>query len=335
MPSALSSLFIAWVQPTTAGLGRRVDVEPRLARLAGDRRGVDDERVAVLGPRGAQQVRALAVEEDHRAQVQVELHVDPLGRLVGDAGAEADARVVDEHVEPAPAVAVGGDDALDLRLVGHVRGDLLDLEAVGAEAGDGRRELVRPAGGDGQAVALLAEDAGDGEADAAGGTGDEGCAGGHAGRIKARPGLLSVAMPLVIIAVLAVVLAAAALAFDGGDEGTAAAPPTAGAARADRRARRAGARAALPAGARSAGGDAGAGPGARRSRRSTRTTRPPAAAADEQVLGLLGLLPPGHRPAQGGGVDLRRGGRRLLRPALGAAAGRAGRADRQAASSTR
>ena len=31
-------------------------------------------------------------------------------------------------------------------------------------------------------------------------------------------------MPLVIIAVLAVVLAAAALVFDGGDEGTAAAP---------------------------------------------------------------------------------------------------------------
>ena len=45
------------------------------------------------------------------------------------------------------------------------------------------------------------------------------------GANQSRPGLLSVAMPLVIIAVLAVVLAAAALVFDGGDEGTAAAPP--------------------------------------------------------------------------------------------------------------
>ena len=113
------------------------------------------------------------------------------------------------------------------------------------------------------------------------------------GANQSRPGLLSVAMPLVIIAVLAVVLAAAALAFDGGDERHGRGASAAGAARADRRARRAGARAALPAGARSARGDAGAGRRRRRSSRSTRTTRPPAAGPTSEVLGLLGLLPPG------------------------------------------
>ena len=46
------------------GLGRGVDGQPGLARLAGDRRHVHDERVAVLGAGRAQQVRALAVEED-------------------------------------------------------------------------------------------------------------------------------------------------------------------------------------------------------------------------------------------------------------------------------
>ena len=149
------------------------------------------------------------------------------------------------------------------------------------------------------------------------------------GANQSRPGLLSVAMPLVIIAVLAVVLAAAALVFDGGDEGTRRGAAAAGAARADRRARRAGARAAVP----------------RRCRDPLVVTPrqaqdealesfdedyPPARRrADEQVLGLLGLLPPGtdlrkvaestYGEAVAGYYDPRSGRLRVVR----------GRADRQ------
>ena len=70
-------------------LGRGVDRQPRLAGLAGDRRGVDHQRVAVLGAGGAQHLGALAVEEDDRADVEVELHVEALGLRVGDRGADA------------------------------------------------------------------------------------------------------------------------------------------------------------------------------------------------------------------------------------------------------
>ena len=91
-------------------------------------------------------------------------------------GAEPDARVVDEHVEPAVARLVSGDHGLDRVLVGHVAGDLLDLEPLGAEALGGLGELLRAAGGDRQAVALLAEHLGDREADPAGRSGHDRCA---------------------------------------------------------------------------------------------------------------------------------------------------------------
>ena len=61
-------------------LGRRVDREPRLAGLAGDRGRVDDQRLAVLGAGLAQHRQALARHQDHRAQVDPELHVEVLGR---------------------------------------------------------------------------------------------------------------------------------------------------------------------------------------------------------------------------------------------------------------
>ena len=128
----------------------------------------------MLGAGGAQQLRALAVEEDDRAQVDVELEIDPLGGDLGDGGADADAGVVDQHVQAPPALAVRRDDALDVVLVGHVAGDLLDLEAVVAQCGDRVGELLRPARGDGQPVALLAQHARDREADPARGSGDEG-----------------------------------------------------------------------------------------------------------------------------------------------------------------
>ena len=65
----------------------------------------------MLGAGGAQQLHRLAVEEDDRAQVDGELEVDPLGLVLAGRRADADAGVVDEHVEAAVAVAVGGDDA--------------------------------------------------------------------------------------------------------------------------------------------------------------------------------------------------------------------------------
>ena len=155
-------------------LGGGVDAEPRLAGLARDRRRVDHERVSVLGARGAQEVGALAVEQDDRPQVDVELHVDPLGDDVGDGRADAHAGVVDEHVEAPPALAVGGGDRRDPGLVGHVGRDLLDLEAGLAQPVGRGRELLGAPRGHRQPVALLAQHARDGQADAARGSGYEG-----------------------------------------------------------------------------------------------------------------------------------------------------------------
>ena len=84
-----------------------------------------------------------------------------------------DARVVDEHVEAAEALVVARDDAAHGVLVRHVRRHLLDLVARAAQVPGGGGELLRAPGGDGQREALLAEHAGDGEPDAARGSGDE------------------------------------------------------------------------------------------------------------------------------------------------------------------
>ena len=48
--------------------------------------------------------------------------------------ADPDPGVVDQGVEAAVPRLVGGEDAEDVVLVGHVGGDALDLEAVGAQA---------------------------------------------------------------------------------------------------------------------------------------------------------------------------------------------------------
>src|SRR3954451_1227795 len=209
------------------GLGGRVDRQPRLARLAGDRGEVDHERVAVLGTGGAQHLDALAVEEHDRAQVHVELHVDALGLHLGDRRPDAHPGAVDEHVEPAEAVAVAGDHALDLRLFGHVGRDLLDLVALRAQLLRRGGELLGTARGHGQPVAGLAQRVGDGEADAARGPRDDGGALRHPG-IQSRTSLGPVRTPLVIIAALIVVLlGVSALGGSGGKASTAAGKPVA------------------------------------------------------------------------------------------------------------
>ena len=93
-----------------------------------------------------------------------------------DGRADADAGVVDEHVEAAVALAVRGDDLLDLGLIGDVGGDGVHVEPVGGEPGDGGLELLGPPRGHRDAVALLAEHPGDRQPDPAGCSGDDRCA---------------------------------------------------------------------------------------------------------------------------------------------------------------
>ncbi len=124
----------------------------------------------------AQHRHRLAVEEDDRAQVDVELHVQALGLDVGNAGTDADAGVVDEHVEAAVALAVRLDDTLDLLLIGDVRGDRVHVEALGDQALRSAVELLGAPRCDSQGIALFAENLGDGQADTAGCSGDDRCA---------------------------------------------------------------------------------------------------------------------------------------------------------------
>ena len=87
--------------------------------------------------------------------------------------ADADARVVHQHVEPAEALAVGCHEALDVVLVGHVRRHGVHVEALVAQPLGRLLELVGAAGRERDPVAVLPEHAGDGQPDAAGSAGDE------------------------------------------------------------------------------------------------------------------------------------------------------------------
>jgi hypothetical protein len=135
----------------------------------------------VLGAGGAQQPDALAVHQHHRAHVQLQLQVEPLRRDLRERRAEADAGVVDEHVEAAEALAVRGDDALDVGLVAKVRRDQLDRVAGLEQAGGGLPQLRLTAGRQRKAVALGREQLGDREPDPARGAGHDRRAGAHAG----------------------------------------------------------------------------------------------------------------------------------------------------------
>ena len=66
MPSFESSLCSPWLQPDDAELRGRVGSEPALSVLAGDRRGVDDQRLPVLGARLLEQRDALARHQVRR-----------------------------------------------------------------------------------------------------------------------------------------------------------------------------------------------------------------------------------------------------------------------------
>ena len=90
--------------------------------------------------------RALAVEEHDRADVDVELHVDVLGLVLVDRGADAHAGVVDEDVQPAEGLAVAGHDGAHGVLVREVGRDVLDLRTLRAQGVGGSLEQRRACG---------------------------------------------------------------------------------------------------------------------------------------------------------------------------------------------
>ena len=105
-----------------AVLGRRVDAEARRRRcLPATEDMLTTSASRCSAPAARSSVQRLAVEEDHRAQVERQLQVDVLGLELVDRAADPQAGVVDEDVEAAEALAVGGDGGGDLLRVGDVR----------------------------------------------------------------------------------------------------------------------------------------------------------------------------------------------------------------------
>ncbi len=128
----------------------------------------------MLGARRSKHCGALPVEQDHRPQVHADLQVHVLGLLIGDRRPDTQAGVVDEHVEPAIALAVAVHDRTDALLVGHVRRHVLDLEPLVAQLLGGLLERLGPPRRDREAIALLTQRLGDREADPSRASGDDG-----------------------------------------------------------------------------------------------------------------------------------------------------------------
>ncbi len=130
----------------------------------------------MLGAGGEQQREAFAVEQHDRAQIDVELHVKALGLDVRQRCSDADARVVDEHVQTLMALAVGGHDLLDLALLGDVGGDAVHVEALSRQPRHGAFQLLGAPRGHRHREPLLAEHPGDRQSDAARCSRDDRCA---------------------------------------------------------------------------------------------------------------------------------------------------------------
>jgi hypothetical protein len=154
-------------------LGGGVDREPGLPAFAGNRGGIEDQRLAVLGAGFAQHRQPLARADDQRPQVDRELHIEVLGLDLLHRRADSHAGVVDQRVEAAVGFPVLGEDTDHVLLVGHVGGDALDLEPTGTQLFGGGLELLRPSRRDSQGVALLAERTGDRQPDPARGPSDQ------------------------------------------------------------------------------------------------------------------------------------------------------------------
>ena len=104
-----------------------------------------------------QQFQALPIKEDDRAQVDVELEIDELGRVVPRGGAVPETGVVDEHIEAPEALAMGAHDRANRLLVGHVGRDVLDVVPLVTKPACGLLERVGLPRRQRQPVALLRE----------------------------------------------------------------------------------------------------------------------------------------------------------------------------------
>jgi hypothetical protein len=133
----------------------------------------------MLGARRPEHVGALPVEEHDRSQVHLELEVDVLRLLLGHGRSDANAGVVDEHVESAEALAMARDHGADGLLVGHVRRCMLDLVALGAQRVGRLLEPVWSPRADRKRVPLLRQGLGDREAYPSRGSSDDGGGIGH------------------------------------------------------------------------------------------------------------------------------------------------------------
>ena len=155
--------------------------EPRLRRRVGapgdPRRhaaDVDDRPLAAVDHAGHGGVRQPHRSGDEHVE-QALLVVDV---AVGEAGVEPEAGVVDKHPDRGRRVGEPGGDPVDAVAGGEVGGQHLDADAVGV--GQAGRQGAQPglvARDEHEAVALPRELLGEAEADAGGGSGDEG--GGH------------------------------------------------------------------------------------------------------------------------------------------------------------
>nr|BFE73888.1 hypothetical protein GCM10020092_071890 [Actinoplanes digitatis] len=137
------------------------------------RRGdVDDPAVAAV-PHAAG-VEHRAGHPEHAVEVGLD---DVVPQFVGDVGgdaAPAAARVVDQDVDGAEAVDRGLDERLYRVLRPDVDDGAVDLEALLLQLLDGGGDVVGAARADEHPVILRGQQPGGGEADPAGGTGDDG-----------------------------------------------------------------------------------------------------------------------------------------------------------------
>ena len=212
----------------------------------------------------------------------VELHVDPLRGLLGDRAPIPTPALLTSTSRRPQRSRWAATMRCTLGLVGHVARDLLDLEAGVAQPAAALGELLGPARGDGQPVALLAQRARDREADPARGSGDEGARSGICGSFlgasRRRPRGESKHGPPTIDSCRSPSSSCSRSSWACSPSSPtaatsgAAAPPLRPADRPDRGAGRAGARPAVRAAARRSG-DARAGARATRPPRSTPTTR--------------------------------------------------------------
>ena len=142
----------------------------------------------MLGAGDLQEFDGLAIKEDHRSDVHVELEVHVVEPMVRCGRPDADAGVVDEHVEAPEALAMTCDDRRDGVGVREVRRDRLHVVSTISQSLRHGVEGLGLASSDGEPVALLGKRLGQRQPDAAAGSGDDGGAVRHESDAKGWAG---------------------------------------------------------------------------------------------------------------------------------------------------